>query len=225
MARFVAQVGALLAKDARIELRTREVLYTGLLFSAVLVTLFLFSGFETAALARDAAPGVLWVSLAFVGTVVFNRTIQREREDRVLAALLLVPGAARALWVSKLALNLALLVTIELLLVPLVAVTFALDVASPVALVGVLALGTLGYCALGTVLAAALAAVRLREVLLPLVLFPLSTPLLIAGVRATEALVEGSGAVMGWVQLLVAFDVLFLVVGQWLFGQALDAES
>lgn len=222
MSGFISRYSALLAKEATVELRTREVLYTGLLFAAVLVTVFMFSGFETAALARDAAPGVLWVSVAFVGTIVFSRTFQREREDRVVAALLLVPGIADALWAAKFTANLTLLLVVELLLVPLVLFTFRVEAADAPMLLGTLVLGSTGFCALGTVLAASLAAVKLREVLLPLVLFPLATPLLVSGVRATEIAFEGGDGVWGWLQLMIAFDVLFAVVGQWLFAAALE---
>lgn len=217
------QLRAIVAKDLRVELRTREVLYTSLLFSIVLVTVFLFSGFSELSVMREAAPGVLWVSIAFVGTLVFGRTFQREREERAVAGLLLVPGILDALFLGKLLVNVLLLSVVELLLVPAVVVTFRVDlipVLGPFLLV--LGLGTLGYATLGTVLAAALASVRLREVILPLVLYPLCLPLLLAGVQATAGLVNTGAIQGGWLGVIVAFDLLFLVLARWLFGEALD---
>ncbi len=222
---FLDQTAAIVAKDVRIELRTREILYTSLLFSIVLVTVFLFSGFGELADIRRAAPGAMWVCITFVGTLIFARTFQREREQRALLGLLLVPNVTDSLYVGKLLVNLALLGVVELLLVPIVALAFRIDLV-PVAgpMFALLALGSFGYCALGTVLAAALASVRLREVILPLVLYPLCLPLLVAGAKGTAVLLEtGEAAAAGdWLKLLVAFDVLFVVLSRWLFSHALE---
>jgi heme exporter protein CcmB len=215
----------LLLKDARIELRTRETILTSALFALVLVTLFVFSGFEEQAISRRAAPGVLWVSIAFTGSLIFSRTFQREREDRALGGLILVPDIAGPLYAAKLALNVVLLGVLEVLLVPAVLIVLRAGPGDGLgALAATLALGTLGLSALGTVLAAALATVRLREVLLPIVLYPLAIPLLVAGVQATRAIISGEPEGVGdWLVLMAAFDVLFVALGRWLFGEALDA--
>lgn len=212
----------LLAKDLRIEFRSREVLVTGALFTIVLVTLFLFSGFETRVLAQSAAPGVLWVCLAFTGTLVFGRTFQRERDERAIAGLVLVPGVPSALYLAKLGTNLVLLTVITGLLVPAVLMTFHVEVVSWSVFVAALAGGLVGFCALGTVLAAALASLRLREVLLPIVLYPLCIPLLLAGVQATGAAFSGEGSPEGWLRILLGFDVIFLLVARWLFAESVD---
>lgn len=225
MSLALKQTRALLSKDLRIELRTREVLYTSLLFAIVLVTVFLFSGFGETADVRRAAPGVLWVCIAFVGTLVFGRTFQREREQRAVLGLLLAPNAVGPLFTAKLAVNVLLLGSVELLLLPIVAVVFRLDISAILGpLVGLLLAGTLGFCALGTVLAAALSTLRLREVLMPIVLFPICLPLLLCGVKGTSALVEtGTTAdALPWLAIMVAFDALFLVLARWLFAEALD---
>lgn len=222
MNRFFRQTWAILRKDLLIELRTREIIYSAVLFAVVLVTVFLFSGFETAQISRGAAPGVLWVAVAFVGSLVFSRTFQREREERALAAVLLSGPVLDALFVAKLALNFLLLVGVQIVLVPLVMVTFRVTPASWVALFGVLAIGSLGFCIMGTVLSAALATVRLREVLLPILLYPLCIPLLICGVRATAVLTAGDTNTGDWIAIMIAFNALFLVLGRWLFGEAVD---
>ena len=224
MNRFFRQTWAILRKDLLIELRTREIIYSAVLFAVVLVTVFLFSGFETAQISRGAAPGVLWVAVAFVGSLVFSRTFQREREERALAAVLLSGPVLDALFVAKLALNFLLLVGVQIVLVPLVMVTFRVTPASWVALFGVLAIGSLGFCSMGTVLSAALATVRLREVLLPILLYPLCIPLLICGVRATAVLTAGDTNTGDWIAIMIAFNALFLVLGRWLFGEAVDGK-
>ena len=224
---FWRQLGVLLRRDVRIELRTREVLVTAGLFALVLVTLFVFSGFDERVIAHRAAPGVLWVAIAFLGTVVFGRTFQREREAQAIDALLLVPGIMDALFVTRLLLNFALLALIETVMVPVVLATFSIPIAPTVVpLLVVVYLGTFGFAVMGTVLSASLATVHLREVLLPIVLFPLTIPLLVAGVRATAALVAGEGlaATRDWLLLIATFNVAFLALGRWLFGEALDPD-
>lgn len=228
MSRALRQTAALMAKDLRIELRTREILYTSLLFAIVLVTVFLFSGFGETADIRRAAPGVLWVCLAFVGTLVFSRTFQREREERAVLGLLLAPNALGPLYTAKLLVNWILLCAVELLLVPVVAAVFGLDLSSiGLPLAALMVAGSLGYCALGTVLAAALSSLRLREVLMPLVLFPLSLPLLLAGVKGTSAMVDSGSveAALPWFSVVLAFDALFVVLSRWLFAEALDGRT
>lgn len=226
LTRGLRQVRVLLSHELRLELRTRESLWTAGLFAAVLLTVFLFSGFDEKAIALRAFPGVLWVSLAFVGSVIFARSFQRERESGVLNALLLVPGAVSGLFVARTLTNALLLVLIELLLVPVAAGAFGvrLSLAQSGMLALVVGLGTAGYAVMGTVLSAALSTMRLRDVLLPIVLFPLTIPLLIAGVRATAALtLDGDvNAALEWMGLMIAFDVVFLIVGRWLFEQTMD---
>lgn len=225
MSALVRQTRAILMKDLRVELRTREVLYTSFLFGIVLVTLFLFSGFGDTADIRRAAPGVLWVCIAFIGTLVFGRTFQREREQRAVIGLLLAPNALSAVFTAKLLVNILLLGSVQVALVPIVAAVFGLDIGQIVGpLVALLAAGTVGFCALGTVLSAALSTLRLREVLMPIVLFPICLPLLLAGVKGTSALVDTSdpAAALPWLAIMGAFDLLFLVLSRWLFGEALD---
>ena len=223
---FLRQVKVLLAHELRMELRTRESLWTASLFAAVLLTVFLFSGFDDRRIALQAFPGVLWVSVAFVGSVVFARSFQRERESGVMDALLLVPGASSGLFVARTLTNLALLMFIEALLVPIAAGAFSVrvDASASAWLALVVFLGTAGYAVMGTVLSAALSTMRLRDVLLPIVLFPLTIPLLIAGVRATHALViDGSSSdASNWLGLMIAFDAVFIIVGRWLFEQTMD---
>jgi heme exporter protein CcmB len=225
MSRFARLTWVLLQKDLRVELRTREIVYSAVLFALVMVTVFLFSGFESAQLVRGAAPGVLWVCIAFVGALIFGRTFQREREERALQGVLLTGDVMDSLFTAKLALNLILLGGVVAILLPVVTVTFRITWTHLPSVAGVLAAGCFGFGVMGTVLSAALAAVRLREVLLPIILYPLCIPLLICGVRATADLTQGDPAIGGWLGIILAFDALFVVLGRWLFGEAIDGVS
>lgn len=223
-----AMVVTLVRRDLLVEWRTKETVWTAGLFGLVLLTVFVFSGFDERLIARAALPGVLWVSVAFVGTVVFSRSFEREHATRAMDALLLVPGALNALFVARLCTNLVLLGLVELVVVPLTLATFGVSLSSAgvAGLLAALLLGTLGYGVMGTVLAAALTTIRLKDALLPIVLFPLTIPLLVAGVRATHDVVGGAGLpeIRDWLLLMGAFDLLFAVIGRWLFVQTLDPE-
>lgn len=224
--RSLRQTQVLLRHELRLEFRTRESLWTAGLFAAVLLTVFLFSGFDEKRIALRAFPGVLWVCVAFVGSVIFARSFQRERESGVIDALLLVPGATSGLFVARTLTNALLLLLIEALIVPVAVGAFGIPLTGATAgtLALTLFLGTMGYAVMGTVLSAALSTMRLRDVLLPIVLFPLTIPLLIAGVRATAALVQQQSVTeaVDWLGLMIAFDLVFLIVGRWLFEQTMD---
>ena len=206
-------------------MRSLEVLLSAALFAVVLITLFVFSGFADARIAQTAAGGVLWVSIAFVGTVIFARTIARDRESGILDALILVPGVVNALFVSRITTNLILLAAIEVLLLPASLLVFAPEALQHVHLLLVpVALGTAGFCVLGTVLAASLAASSIRDVLLPIVLFPLCIPLMIAGVQTTRHVLT-AGTLSGtidWLAMMAAFNITFAVLGRWLFAEAIE---
>ena len=219
------QVWLLLQKDLRVEMRTGEVVATSLLFSAVLVSLFVFAGFSTRKAASEGAPGLLWMASAFVAVLVVTRTFEREREDGAVTALLLIPGASTALFFAKLAYNWLLLTLVQGVLLLLVGGVFSVDwFAHGYAVAGALLLGGFGLCAVGTTLAALLAAMRLREVIVPVVLFPLCVPLLISGAQASVAAIRGDSSA-AWMVTIALFDLLFVGLGQWLFGLALEGAG
>jgi heme exporter protein CcmB len=228
MRRALRQFGLLLKKDLTIEWRSREVVLVGGLFSLVIVALFVFSGLNDRRIAEQAVASAIWVSLAFIGTVVFTRTIQRESEHQAMEQLMMLRKIAGPLYASKLTTNFLLLMTLEVPLLLVTLATFRIDLA--VAFFPVLALlaaGTLGFSALGSVLAAALSAVRMREVLLPIVLFPLSIPLFIAGAQATTLLLDGTwnDDAVDWLMIILMFDIIFLTVSRWLFGEVVEPAA
>ena len=222
---WVRQVLTIMGKDLRRELRSKEVLTTTIAFSVLLLIVFTFSFYRGAATMGWIFPGILWVSVAFAGTLALGRTFVDERESGCLRALALIPGTAQSLYAGKLLINLCFMAIFELALVPLLLISF--DVSMPgrwgmfAAIVG---LGTLGFTALGTLLSAMLVHHRLREVMLPLLLYPLLVPLFIGGVRAVSGLLEGDLEVVWmWARVMGAMDLAFLVGGQFLFGWVLSA--
>ncbi|HEV8316723.1 MAG TPA: heme exporter protein CcmB [Vicinamibacterales bacterium] len=218
---FVRIVWLVVRKDLTVEVRSREVIYTTLFFAVTVVLVFAFALVKEGRALGDAAAGILWIAIAFAGTLALGRTFERERQAETLRALLLAPADRPAIYVGKLVGIVALLVATELILVPLIAFLFQAPLFSrPLWLTAVLLTGTLGYCAVGTLFAAMLVRARSRDVLLPVLLYPITIPVIIAGVRGTAALLEPTpdvAIVRFWVSLLVAFDTVFVTLALWTF--------
>lgn len=209
-------------KDLAVEARSRELINTTLFFALSCVIVFAVSFVREAGKPIvEAAAGILWVVIAFSGTLALGRTFERERYGDTLRALLLAPAARPAIYVGKLVGILALLIATEIVIVPLVALLFQAALFNNVLLtVGLLAFGTLGFASVGTLFAAMLARARSRDVLLPILLYPITIPVMIAGVRGTAALLEATPQLemaRFWMMLLVCFDVVFLTLSLWTF--------
>jgi heme exporter protein B len=218
---FFRTAWLVLRKDIAIEAKSWEVLTTTLFFAVSCVLIFAFAFVKEGRAVEDAAAGILWIAIAFSGTLALGRTFERERYGETLRALLLAPAPRAALYVGKLLGMLALLALAELLLVPMVALMFQAALFSrPLLLVALLAGGTIGFCAVGTLFAAMLVRARSRDVLLPILLYPIVIPVIIAGVRGTAALLGATPdeptAIM-WIGILAAFDVVFVTLSLWTF--------
>ena len=200
-------------KDLTTERRSKAG-FNGVVFMAG-ITLLMFGfalGPDPAAL-RAAAAGLLWLTVLLSGVLAFNRSYELEIEAGALDALLLYPGGRWPIFAGKLIANLAFVLLVEVITVPIAGVLYDLPLLTPLpGLIGVLFLGTLGFVTLGTYYAAMASRVRAREVLLPLLLFPMLVPLLVGAVGATKAVLAGDPMGYGgaWIQLLAAFDIVFL---------------
>jgi heme exporter protein CcmB len=208
-----------LRKDVAIEFRSFEILSTTLFFAISCVLVFAFALVRDGEVVADAAAGILWIAIAFSGTLALGRTFERERYAETVRALLLAPAPRAAIYVGKLLGIVLLLAAAEIILVPLVAFSAALF-ARPLLLAALLAGGTVGFAGVGTLFAAMLVRSRTRDVMLPILLYPITVPVIIAGVRGTAALLavpsDDSVAVM-WISLLAAFDVVFITLALWTF--------
>jgi heme exporter protein B len=218
---FARVVWLVLRKDFTVELRSLEIVYTSLFFAVSCVLIFAFALVQEGRAPEGGAAGILWIAIAFAGTLALGRTFERERQSETLRALLLAPAARPAIYVGKLLGILALLIGAELVLVPLVALLFQAPLlARPLWLAVILILGTLGFAAVGTLFAAMLVRVRSRDVLLPVLLYPITVPVIIAGVRATAALLQpevDTDIIRFWLALLACFDVVFVTLALWTF--------
>ena len=209
----VLRVGAVVWKDLTAERRTKANFNAVVFLAALILLLFGFAlGPDTEAL-RRVAGGVLWLTVLFSGVLSFNRSYEQELENGALEMLLLYPGDRRSIFLGKLIANLAFVLLVEAVLIPLAAVLYDIPiwgVMAPLALV--LLLGSIGFVTLGTFYSAIASRLRAREVLLPLLLFPMLIPLLIAAVQATGAILGELATDAGdWVRVLVVFDIVFFV--------------
>jgi len=214
-------VWLILRKDFTIEVRSLEIAYTTLFFGISCVLVFAFALVQEGRAPEGGAAGILWIAIAFAGTLALGRTFERERQAETLRALLLAPAARPAIYVGKLLGIIVLLTAAEFVLVPLVALLFQAPLlAHPVWLALILLTGTIGFAAVGTLFAAMLVRARSRDVLLPVLLYPITVPVIIAGVRATGVLLApdfDAGVLQVWVALIVSFDVVFLTLALWTF--------
>jgi len=220
--RFLKQVWVILIKELRVEARTKEILYTTLLFGVLIVVIFAF-GFVDRKAATQAAPGVLWTSMLFAGTVSINRSFEREREGNCMAGLMLVPGTGLALFFGKFVANVLFLGALEVLIAPLVTLMFQLPKVPNVGAISLaLALGVVGYAALGTLVGAMLSHVRLRAILLPVVLFPLVIPVLGIGVTVTGMLLADQPEAFQYLSIVAMLDLILIMVSAWLFDRLVE---
>jgi heme exporter protein B len=222
---FARRALAVAWKDLLVERRSKETLNALIFFALLLLFVFQFALGPDRERLAGVLPGVLWLGFILSGLLALGRTFLVEREHDCWEGLLLAPGDKSAVYLGKLAGNLALMAVVETLVLALFVVFFDIDLgrAFP-GLVVVVALGTLGLAAVGTLFAAMTAHVRAREVLFPVLLLPVQVPVLLATVKATEALLAGEplGAVAHWVKLLAAADVVYLAVGVLTFDAILE---
>ena len=218
---FGRSVWLVLRKDLTVEVRSREIAYTTLFFAASCVLIFAFALVREGRAPEGGAAGILWIAIAFAGTLALGRTFERERQSETLRALLLSPMPRPAIYVGKLLGIIALLVGTEAVLVPLVVFLFNASLfAHPFWLAGIVLGGTIGYAAVGTLFAAMLVRARSRDVLLPVLLYPVVVPVIIAGVQGTTAILQPTfdpALVRFWLMLLATFDVVFVVLALWTF--------
>lgn len=212
---------AILGKDLRTELRTREVLATTIVFPLLVLFVFRVS-FEVGddIAMRAAAPGVVWASALFASILSLTRSFSSEKEDDRIYGLLLSPVDRGTIYLAKLAANLGFLLLVEAVTLLAFAFFFNVDLIPglPI-LLPVVLLGSLGISAVGTVFAAMAVNTRAREALLPLLLFPVLTPVLLAVLEHTRRAMAGQGTdgAEHWLGMLIAFDVIFTAAGWMLF--------
>ena len=213
-------------KDLRVEARNRELVATTLFFGLACVLIFAFAFVREGQPIDGVAAGVIWVSVIFSGTVALGRAFERERQGETLRALLLAPIERAAVFLGKLIALLILMIGVELLLVPFAALLFGAPIGrAPWLFAGLLLAGTVGFATVGTLFAAMLVRARSRDVLLPIVLYPMVVPIVIGGVVGTSALFDADpnpDRAQAFLSMLVFFDAVFVTLALWTFGPVMS---
>ncbi|HEX3765299.1 MAG TPA: heme exporter protein CcmB [Kofleriaceae bacterium] len=221
MSSLVRHAARIAWKDLQIELRSREILYTMAFFAGLLVVIFAIAFPVDARAVRGSLPGMLWTAIAFAGTIGLSRAFDRERENDTMRALLLAPVPRLAVFLGKAVSTTLLVLAVAVVSAPLLAVFLNAPLfAHPLPLVLIVVLGAIGLAVTGSVFAATLLKVRSRDVLLPVILYPLLIPLFGAGTKCTAALLADPtnfDAAWYWIQFLGIYDAAFLVVSVWIF--------
>lgn len=222
---FLSQTFLLLKKDLLLEVRRRESLLTMFFFGILLLFVFHFSFDLAPEQLGEMAPALLWLAFLFTGTLGLAQLFEGERSNHCLEALLLSPMDRGAFFLAKTAFNFILMVLVEIVVIPLFWILFNLrswEVIPYLFLVALL--GTIGFCVLGTLLSAITLKARARELLLPLVLFPLMIPVILGTIRCMEAILRAGelGDAVPWLRLLIGFDVIFVTVGVLIFDWVIE---
>jgi heme exporter protein CcmB len=220
---LVRTAAAIAGKDLRIEVRGRYALGAVLPFAATLLIAFGLSLGPGRSLLQETAPGLLWLAVLFASVLSFRRAYEAESEDGALEGLALAPIDRAGVFLGKAAAVAVQLIALEVAIVVLVAVLFGLTLgAAPAGLVAGFVLGTVGLAAVGSLFGVLESSPRAREAVFPVLVLPLSVPVLLGGVRTTALTTSGRPGAGSWLLLLLAFDAVFLAAGTLVFGYLLD---
>ncbi len=223
MKTYLNTVLAIFWKDLLAERRTREILGTMLVFALTVILIFVFAFDLSIDMRTKAAPGVIWVTLCFAGTISLNRSMSLEKDREGFDGLLLAPVDRTAIYFGKALVNWVFLLITAIIVVPIYALFNNINLFSA-GFAGVILMGTLGYILTGTLLSALSLQLRTRDMLLPVLLFPVIIPLLLAVVRASTILLQGGmqGELSTWLLILVGYDMLFAAVGLLVFDKIIE---
>lgn len=219
MSEFLRPVWVLLWKDILLEVRSRDLVVSVLVFGLLVVVVFNFALNVTPQQVTRLAPGILWVGFAFAGTLAMNRAFVREREQGGLDGLLLSPVSRDAIFLGKAAASFLFMLLVEVALLPVFAVLLNFSAWS-YTLIFTIVLATLGFALVGTLFSAIAVQTRSREIMLPVLFFPVVLPVIIGAVEASTLAIGGESIVglKRWLPLIGVFDALFLVICPWAFS-------
>ncbi len=220
---FLKAMFAITWKDLTAEFRSREIFSAMLVFSLLVILIFNFALELDIATRQSVTAGVLWVTFAFAGTLGLNRSMAVEKDRGCLDGLLLAPVDRSAIYFGKVISNLIFMLIVEAIVLPVYSFLYNVNLFNP-GLFLVILLGSIGYIAVGTLLASMAVQARTRDVLLPILLFPVAVPILIAAVKASEGFLAGSdfNTVYAPLSLLIGYDVIFIAVAYMVFDYVVE---
>jgi len=220
---YLRAISAMVWKDLTAELRSRELLSAMLVFALLVILIFNFALELDIHTRETVTSGVLWVTFAFAGTLGLNRSMAVEKDRGCLDGLLLIPVDRSALYFGKALGNLIFMLIVEAIILPVYSVLYDVNLFRP-GLMAVILLGSVGYAAVGTLLSTMVVQARTRDVLLPILLFPVVLPVLVAALRACNGFLQGfeMAEIWPWINLLIAYDVIFIAVAFMVFDYVVE---
>jgi heme exporter protein B len=217
--RFWSKVITITWKDTISEIRTKEIISSVLVFTLLVIVIFNFAFSANSATTLLVAPGLLWITFTFAGVLSFNRTFVPEKEQGCLEGLMACPVSREVIYVGKMMGSLLFMLIIEAIALPTFAFLFDLDVLS-LQIIAITLLTTIGFVAVGTLFSVLAVNTKAREMVLPILFLPVVVPLVISAVQASGLALSGEswGSLSSWLQVIGAFDVIFLVVSYLIFS-------
>ncbi|MFN2236794.1 MAG: heme exporter protein CcmB [Anaerolineales bacterium] len=214
---------AIVRKDLTAEWRSRELFTSMLVFSLLVIIIFNFALELDPKTRTNVTAGVLWVTFTFAGTLGLNRSMAVEKDRGCMDGLLLAPVDRSAIYFGKAISNLVFMLIVEVIVLPVYSVLYNVNLFQP-GLLLVIILGSIGYVAVGTLLSAMAVQTRTRDVLLPILLFPLVVPVVIAAVKASGGILEGQefSEIRTWINLLLVYDVIFIAISFMFFEYVVE---
>ncbi|MGW8224557.1 MAG: heme exporter protein CcmB [Anaerolineales bacterium] len=225
IANFIRAMGAVVWKDLSAELRSRELISAMLVFALLVILIFNFALDLDPATRREPTitAGVLWVIFVFAGTLGLNRSMAVEKDRGCMDGLLLAPVDRSAIYFGKVLGNLVFMLMVEIIVLPIYSLLYNVNLFNP-GLLLVILLGSMGYVAVGTLLAAMAVQARTRDILLPILLFPVVLPVILASVKASTGFLDGSemDLIRPWLNLLIVYDIIFSAVAFMVFDYVVE---
>lgn len=222
---YFRQILSIVSKDILSELRTKEIFSAMLMFGLLVIVVFNFAFESTSEEALRLVPGLLWIAVSFAGVLGLNRSFANETRMGALQGLMLAPMDRSAIYLGKMLGNLLFMVLADIVILVVFAVLYNLTILPYLGmLLLIILLGTAGFVAVGTLFSAVATNTRMSEVMLPILQLPIAVPLLLASIQATGAVMDpqNEGTVNDWLQLLVVYDIIFVVASFLLFEYVIE---
>ncbi|MBI4649705.1 heme exporter protein CcmB [Candidatus Desantisbacteria bacterium] len=222
---MIKKIWAIVKKDIISELRSKEILTSMIIFSMLVVVIFNFTFEPGSEIVKAAAPGILWVAFTFAGILGLNHSMVSEKENSCISGLILSPVDRGIIYLGKMLGNIIFMLIIELVSLIFFAVFFNISLLPfLIPLVIVVLLATIGFASVGTLFAAMSINTRTREVMLPILLFPVMVPVIVGAVKSTEFLFKDKpiSDILNWIKMLGAFDIIFIVISYLVFEYVIE---
>jgi len=218
------QIWTIIRKDVLVELRSKDIIISMLVFGLIVLAVFNFVFEPGSSALRQTVPGILWVAILFAGNLGLHRSSVREFENAMIQGVLLCPIDRSYIYIAKVTSNVIFMIGMEIIILPVMVVFFDLTVSDLLPFLGVLFLGTLGFAGVGSLFSTMSAQTKSREIMLPVLLFPICVPIILAATKSTAVLLDSQNTqdIGMWIRLLIGFDAIFLVVCFLLFDYVLE---